>query len=199
MNLNILCYFFRCINYYSYYFFKYPGKPKATDIKSDSIRLFWNKSVKQADHYQIRFKTKDGYIKWKITETDSDENNIMITGLMTNKNYLFQVRGIFGDQEGPYGPVSEDICTTKSLATTLLDFSVLQRNTECPPIYFLPVEENKSARSTTARIRMLTLGKLKTIVIIRQVYKFEKKNFHKVQKIIHILLNIYRETYVIRL
>lgn len=121
-------------------------------------------------------------MKWKKTETDSDENNIMITGLMANENYIFQVRGIYGDQEGPYGAVSEDIYTKKSLATTLLEFSVLQRNTDCPRIYILPVEENKSARSTTARFRMFTLGKFKTIIIIRQVNKFEKETFIKYKR-----------------
>lgn len=90
-----------------------------------------------------------------------------ITGLMAYTKYVFQVRGIFGDQEGPYGPVSEDIETTKSLATTLLDFSVLQSKTICPPVYLLPVQENANARNTTARTRMLTLGKLKTTITIR--------------------------------
>lgn len=106
---------------------------------------------------------------WNITKTDSDENNKMITGLMANENYIFQVRGIYGDQKGPYGAVSKDIYTKKSLATTLLEFSVLQRNTDSPRIYILPVEENKSARSTNARFRMFTLGKFKTIILIWQV------------------------------
>lgn len=74
-----------------------------------------------------------------------------ITGLMAYTKYVFQVRGIFGYQEGPYGPVSEDIETTKSLATTLLDFSVLQSKTIIPPVYLLPVQENANARNTTAR------------------------------------------------
>lgn len=114
-------------------------------------------------------------MKWKITETDSDENNIIITGLMANKNYIFQVRGIFGDQEGPYGPVTEDIETTTSLATTLLGFSVLQNSTNCPPVYLLPVQENENARNTSARTRQLTLGKFNIFLI--QFIRFPKSYF----------------------
>lgn len=139
------------------------------------MRLFWNKSNQPVDHYQIRFKVKNENLKWKFTETDSDENNINISGLMAYTKYIFQVRGIFGDQEGPYGSVNEDIETTKSLATTLLDFSFLQNSTNCPPIYLLPVQENENARNTSARTRQLTLGKFNIFLI--QFIPFPKSYF----------------------
>ena len=44
---------------------------------------------------------------------------------MANTEYSFQIRGVFGDQEGQYGPINDDIRTKQSLATTLLDFTVL--------------------------------------------------------------------------
>lgn len=80
---------------------------------------------------------------------------------MAITKYIFQVRGIFGDQEGPFGKINENIETTKSLATVLLDFSQLQNKTYSPSIYLLPVEENRNARNKSARTRQLILGMLK--------------------------------------
>lgn len=79
---------------------------------------------------------------------------------MANTKYTFQVRGIFGDQEGPFGQSNEDIETKKSLATILLEFSELQSKTTNPSIYLLPVEENGKARNKSARTRQLILGRL---------------------------------------
>lgn len=117
------------------------------------------------DHYQIRFKAKNENLKWKFKNTDSDENNINISGLMAYTKYVFQVRGIFGDQEGPYGPANEDIETKQSSAIALLKSAVLQSKTNCPPIYLLPVQENKSARNTKARTKQVTLGKFNDFLI----------------------------------
>lgn len=136
-----------------------PGKPQSTNIKSDTVSLFWEKSCESVNQYQIRYKTNKENAKWKFIETDSDENHKTVSGLMANTKYIFQVRGIFGDQEGPFGPVNENIETKKSLATVLLDFSQLQNNTKSPAIYLLPVEENKNARNTSARTRQLILGR----------------------------------------
>lgn len=102
--------------------------------------------------------------KWKFIETDSDENHITVSGLMANTKYIFQVRGIFGDQEGPFGPVNENIKTKKSLATCLLDFSQLQNNSNSPSIHLLPVEENRNARNKSARTRQLIHGTLITFL-----------------------------------
>lgn len=103
--------------------------------------------------------------KWKFIETDSKKNRITITGLMANTKYIFQVRGMFGDQEGPFGPVNESIETVKSLATTLLDFSKIQDKTGNPKKYLLPMEENRNARNTSARTRQLILGRLITFFL----------------------------------
>lgn len=77
---------------------------------------------------------------------------------MANTEYSFQIRGVFGDQEGQYGPINDDIRTKQSLATTLLDFTVLLDDSTSPSKYQLPVEENKNARNENARTRQLILG-----------------------------------------
>lgn len=153
---------------------QYPGKPQLMNIKSDSVSLIWEKSCENVNQYQIRYKTNKENAKWKFIETDSDENHIIVSGLMANTKYTFQVRGIFGDQEGPFGQSNEDIETKKSLATILLEFSEHQRKTTNPSIYLLPVEENGKARNKSARTRQLILGRLiffYLILIVQLRYK----------------------------
>lgn len=137
--------------------FQSPGKPNASNIKSDSIELFWEKTPEKVDHYQIRYKNKNGKGKWKFVETDSNENHVTISGLMANTSYIFQVRGIFDDQEGCYGPVNDTLKTLESLATTILGFCELKEKGS-PSKYQLPVEENLRARNKSARTRQLILG-----------------------------------------
>lgn len=129
------------------------------EIKSDFVRLLCNTFGKKADHYQVRLKTKNDNSTWRYTEVDSGENGITISGLMAKTTYVFQVRGLFGDEEGPFSPVTDDIETKMSLATTLLDLCVLDSKKMCPNVYVLPVQENALARNISARTRQLILGK----------------------------------------
>lgn len=122
--------------------------------------MLWEKSWESVNHYQIRYKTNHENAKWKFIETDSNVNHITVSGLMANTKYIFQVRGIFGDQEGPFGPVNEDIETKKSLAIALLDRSKIQNKSGNLSIHLLPVEENRNARNKCARTRQLILGRL---------------------------------------
>lgn len=134
-----------------------PGKPLAKEIKSDSIKLFWEKPQKEIDSYQVRFKLRNGDSKWKFADVSIEENFATIQGLMANSEYVFQVRTLHEEQEGPYGPISDAIKTHESSATTFLGFCV-QQNSSTPPKYLLPIVENKSARNKTARTRQLVLG-----------------------------------------
>lgn len=76
--------------------------------------MFWTKSEEKVDYYQIRFKSKGGQEKWKFAETDADQNQITIAGLMADTIYVFQVRGVFQDQEGGYGPANDTVKTAVS-------------------------------------------------------------------------------------
>lgn len=153
------------------YFLQSPGKPQPTNIKSDTVSLCWKKCRESVNHYQIRYKTKTENAKWKFIVTDSDENHITITGLMANTKYIFQVCGIFEDQEGPFGPVNESVETMKSLATALLDLSI-QKKTGNPSIYLLPVQENKKARNISARTRQLVFGRLMMFRLLITLFGF---------------------------
>lgn len=79
---------------------------------------------------------------------------------MAETKYIFQVRGIFGDKEGPFGPLNDNIETNKSLASSLLKNSQRQNETKNPSIYLLPVKENENARNQDVRTRQLILGRL---------------------------------------
>lgn len=147
------------------------------------------------NHYQVRFKAKNGNSKWKFKNTDSDENNVNISGLIANTKYTFQVRGIFGDEEGPYGPANEDIETKKSSATALLKSAVLQSNTKCPPIYFLPVKENKNARNTSARTKQVTLGRYIILLITFCPMFHETFSVITRKKIVNTAYAFNRDTY----
>lgn len=142
-----------------HFFHLTPGKLKALKILSDLVELFWTKSEEKVDYYQIRYKSKGGQEKWKFAETDADQNHIIITGLMADTVYVFQVRGVFQDQEGGYGPVNDTVKTAESLATFLLKFSIIIDNGN-PPKYQLLTQELKQSRNRIAKSRKLILGKL---------------------------------------
>lgn len=78
---------------------------------------------------------------------------------MANTNYIFQVRRVFQDQEGKYGPASDDVRTTESLATYLLGFAkqVADGN---PKKYQLMMEELKDSRNSDAKTKQVILGKI---------------------------------------
>lgn len=137
------------------YLLQNPGKPFPDEIRSDSVSLVWN-HVEKVDSYQVRFKSL-GCAKWKLADTDFNQTRLTINGLEANTSYKFQVRGCFQDSEGPYGPVSDDIVTKKSLASSLLEYSKLL-NLGHPSKYRLPVKENIRARNETARTRQLIIG-----------------------------------------
>ena len=91
---------------------------------SDSIRLFWKKSATKAQHYQMRYKRKEEQENWKFVQTDQDENVVLITGLMSDPGYIFQVRGVYENQQGCFGPENPALKTSKSLGSSLLKYSI---------------------------------------------------------------------------
>lgn len=141
-----------------------PGKPHASLIKSDSVSLYWESPLEKQDDFQIRYKPESIDSRWKFCESYIKENFAEITGLMADTGYKFQVRGIYKDQEEPYGPISDIIKTQKSLATKLLESCGCSSTNSSPPKYILPVQENKKSRNDDARTRQLILGRLFTYI-----------------------------------
>lgn len=139
------------------------------NIKSDAVDLCWSKCKRKVDYYQIRYKQKNRGDKWKFAETDGEQSEIIITGLMANTEYVFQIRGVYEDQEGSYGPANYNIQTPQSLAIHLLEFSECVRSGN-PSIFKLNAEEIKEARNESAKIKKLCLGG-KSLVLFKHVFQ----------------------------
>lgn len=92
---------------------------------------------------------------------------------MANTKYVFQVRGVFQDQEGSYGPANDDIQTPESLATKLLKYSNRIGNGD-PSIHQLLATELQDSRNTTAKTRKLVLGGK---YLYQRVHLFQIKNY----------------------
>lgn len=106
----------------------------------------------------MRYKRTSIQEKWKIAETNFDQNGITISRLMANTCYVFQVRGVLHDQEGRYGPLSDAVKTTESPATHLLERSLVVAYGH-PSKYRLCVEELNESRNPVAKTRKFILGK----------------------------------------
>ncbi|XP_078320634.1 uncharacterized protein LOC144617592 isoform X2 [Crassostrea virginica] len=137
-----------------------PGKPMPINMQSDLVEISWGKSAGRVDYYLIRYKRTDGSEKWKFVQTDSDNNRVIITGLMADTRYTFQVKGIFKDQEGSYGPANDDIKTIESPAIGLLNTSTKVTNGN-PPKYRPFMQEQVESRNPIAKTRKIIVGKLK--------------------------------------
>lgn len=125
-------------------------------IQSDSVDLTWSKTEEKVKHYQVYYKSKDG--QENIVKTDTDQNQITITGLKANTKYIFKVKGVFHDQEGQYGPANEEIQTKISLALCLLKSAKLVAGGN-PAKYELVAPELQDSRNNEAKTKQHVLGK----------------------------------------
>lgn len=143
-----------------FFSFQPPGKPTVLNLTTESIEFKWSKCKGQVDFFEIRYKTDNKRDKeeWNYAKTDADESQITITGLVPNTKYIFQVRGVYEDQEGEYGPENDEM-QTESLDAYLSKISN-RINQFCPSKYQLFVQEMKDARNVAAKTRKLNLGKL---------------------------------------
>lgn len=127
-------------------------------VQSDSVDITWSKTEKKVIKYQVYYKSKDG--QENIVNTDSDQNQITIAGLMPNTKYIFKVKGVFHDQEGQYGPANEDIQTKISLALCLLNSAKLVADGN-PAKYEHVAPELQDSRNNEAKTKKHVLGKNK--------------------------------------
>lgn len=136
--------------------FQRPGQPHSEEIKSCSVKLTWKKSAENPEYYQIRYKSLDKGAKWNFTDTNSNENMTTVSGLLAYKQYKFQVRGIFGDLEGPYSDTSAIIETRGALTAHLvkLSKSCHSNSSKCIP----PIVENLKARNPVIKTKQMTIG-----------------------------------------
>lgn len=84
---------------------------------------------------------------------------MLITRLKPDTRYTFQVRAIFQDQEGNYGPANDDLKTLESSASSLLKYSKKVAN-ENPGIYMLKAQEQTKSRNHKAKTKKIFFGKI---------------------------------------
>lgn len=93
---------------------------------------------------------------------------------MANTKYVFQVRAVYQDQEGQYGPESNDVLTAESASTSLLNFSK-QVSNGIPPKYKLFAEELENSRNINANTKQVVLGKFLLricMVVFYSIFRF---------------------------
>lgn len=79
-----------------------------------------------------------------------------VSGLLAYKQYIFQVRGIFGDLEGPYSETSDIIETKETLAAHLVKLSKSCHSNSSK--YIPPIVENLKARNAVIKTKQMTIG-----------------------------------------
>ncbi|KAH3772282.1 uncharacterized protein LOC127846401 [Dreissena polymorpha] len=135
---------------------KQPGRPEAFDITSDSLTLSWTKPALQADgdYFQIEYKELIQGSKWKTFTGEFTESTQILTNLKSETEFVFRVRALQCDGEGPYSEESAVVKTHISTASRLIGFSVrLDEETTSPIRYALPMCEVKEARNSRAKTR----------------------------------------------
>lgn len=86
-----------------------PTNLNATEITSQSAKLSWDE-VELADSYKVQYK-KETSSNWRVYT--ADENNITISNLESETDYVWRVKSIYGDQQSDYSEI--DSFTTLEL------------------------------------------------------------------------------------
>ncbi|XP_060589339.1 uncharacterized protein LOC132744567, partial [Ruditapes philippinarum] len=151
-----------------------PGIPCLVDpVKLDCVCLAWEppKQVFKNMNYQLRYKEVDSNSKWILSTQVATQPSIIVCNLKSNTKYVFQVRMVSDEEEGPYSDASNIVETMLSAAARSLDFMYeVNRNDTEMLLKRLPLQENKKARNLTEKTRKLIIGeKNKTNVQERTV------------------------------
>lgn len=141
-----------------------PGKPNCIIKATDSITLSWKRpesgklSIK---HYDIRYRMA-GDDKWNVTSTKNDNNETYnVTGLKGSSKYEFQIRAVYEDFEGPYGPTSDHIETETTLARKIKHIATIKPgilNDGQPEIYSVPITLDPDSVNPKAKFRRCIFG-----------------------------------------
>ncbi|KAK3097026.1 hypothetical protein FSP39_005701 [Pinctada imbricata] len=153
-----------------------PSTPNVKFIQPDEVTIIWGppSDLTGLAQYQVRFRSGNG--KWKFHNTENTISECSIKRLRANTEYEFQVRGIFGDEEGPYSEVGVKVKTKESLGHKLVSFSALLKDSY-PKIYQLFTTEDVQARNDEQKTRKVYLENQKP-----KVYKIRIKQEPKQTK-----------------
>ncbi|WAQ94894.1 hypothetical protein MAR_007365 [Mya arenaria] len=133
----------------------------ASDIGSDSVTLSWEKPTDfdKNNYFQIGYKDLNSGMKWRFYHGEFMESSVRLTNLKSDTKFVFRVRVVYDDVEGPYSEESDVIVIASSLASRLVNYAVRMDNVDnVPAIYALPMTELAEARNKKARTRKFEIG-----------------------------------------
>ncbi|XP_053384009.1 uncharacterized protein LOC123537493 [Mercenaria mercenaria] len=139
-----------------------PGKPTVVGhVRVDSICLTWvsPKEVFQDHRYQLRFKETIEGAKWSFYPQWAETSSVTLNNVKSNTEYVFQVRMVCEECEGPYSEVSDTVNTIESAAHQLLNFMYDVKLPDINiPLKKVPFSENIKARNVQGKTRKLVVG-----------------------------------------
>jgi hypothetical protein len=143
-----------------------PGKPRRLDTILEVVSLTWDppSDIKDGDYYQISYKELEHDGKWTLYDEVFQDATAELNDLRANTVFVFRVRVIYEDREGPFSEESNEIRTSLSAACQVSQQSVsLVKGNFSPPVYGLPM--NEIMRHETSRINKLEFSKSTNLIL----------------------------------
>ncbi len=123
-----------------------PTLPSAYNITSSSANVKWD-VMSGATKYKIRYKPINAGV-W--TTLKSTLNDVMLTSLLMNTEYLWQVKSICGTQSNATSPWSQN----QYFTTAVLRFSELISAQNAPAVNLLEIYPNPISKSATVSFNL---------------------------------------------
>lgn len=134
-------------------------------IGANVVNIYWQppKQFVKGDYYQLSYKEAEDK-KWIFYNEQFERATAELKDLKAGAAYVFRVRVVTDDGEGPYSEISDEIKTKQSPAHKLLNFAPRKMEGN-PSKYTVPFEELKEARNDKAKSRKLEIGRYRSIQI----------------------------------
>ena len=127
----------------------------------DTVCLVWDppNNLYENHSFQLRFKEANGSSKWRFHPELAASSTVTLTNMKSDTCYVFQVRMVNDENEGPYSEVSDTVATIQSAAHKIMDFmyDVTIQDVNIP-VKKIPLQENVKTRNEKAKTRKLFLG-----------------------------------------
>lgn len=143
------------------FFQKRPGKPTPQkSLRANSVCISWAEpeNLFEEHCYQLRYKELHSR-KWTTHNEQLTKPSVTLNGLKSKSNFVFQVRMVDDENEGPYSEISDPVETIASAAEHLLnDMYDIENSKYKVQLKKIKVHENLKARNETGKTRKFVLG-----------------------------------------
>lgn len=108
-------------------------------------------------YLQVTYKDVDNAGRWQFRPEEHTCATAVLDDMKSNTKFIFRVRVVYEDGEGPYSPPSDEYVTAKSPASRIVEFAnVLEKGP--PSKHALPITEIRNARNPTAKTKKFEIG-----------------------------------------